>query len=332
MRRIAPTIVAAALAAMALLPGTATAKPGYFKVAPSHTLQLLPVRGTHGYRVDIAVFDGRPQLIAVRQSGEGASVVFYGQTKQRDTGDDLDADFGAAGRLRARFVPKKVRELKAPKGCVGGPTIDETGQFVGPLTFHGANDFTSFQVRRLRGAVTHSPGLVCRRSKPGPRPSPVEQEGVLRVVAGVPSGNTYFDAITEPAASNIPSTSSYVAFRRHNEGPVEILESVVVPAAEPLAIPDLTAALPASVTIEPPAPFSGSATIEAPSRATATLSGDLAVDFPATDEVPLTGPGIDAGLCRDYACSGSLPRALWPQRPKYGLGIAISQVEVQTIR
>jgi hypothetical protein len=103
----------------------------------------------------------------------------------------------------------------------------------------------------------------------------------------------------------------------------------VILAATPLAIPDLTAELPATVTIEAPAPFSGSATIEAPSRATATLSGDLAVELPATGEVPLTGPGIDAGLCRDYTCMGSLPKVLRPRLPGE---LGIGEVETQVIR
>jgi hypothetical protein len=327
MRKFA-LVVAAALAAMALLPIAASAKPGYYKVAPSRTIQLMPVRGTHGYGIDVAVIEGRPWLTALRQSGEGVSLVSYRQTKQRSTGDDLDADFGKAGRIKARFVPEKTQEQKAPKGCVGGPTVAEIGYFVGPLSFHGANGFTSFEVHRLKGFVTHSPRLVCRRGPEFGRDS-FRGEGLLQVIAGTPSGSTYFDAATVPVERNIPSDSTYIAYSRHKEGSVDILESVAVLAAEPLAIPDLTAELPATVTIEPPAPFSGSATIEAPSRATATLSGDLVVDLPAAGEVPLTGPGIDAGLCRDYTCSGSLPKAL---RPRRGQSLDIEEVQAPRSR
>lgn len=331
MRKIAPVVVAAAFAAMALLPITASAKPGYHKVPPWHVLQLFPARGAHGYSIDVAVLDGRAQLTALRQSAEGASVVFYRQTKKQAGGDDLDAAFGKAGRLKARFIPERVLEQKAPKGCIGGPMIAEIGHFVGRLFFRGTNDFTSFKAHRLRGTITRFPGLVCQGpTKSGP--SPLEEKGVLQVIAGVRSGDTFFDAVTGPAEHGIAASSTYSASSERREGTVDILESVTVPAPAPLSIPDLTAALPASVTIEPPVPFSGSATIEAPSRATATLSGDLAVDLPAAGKVPLTGPGIDAGLCRDYTCTGSLPEALRPRRPKYGLGISISQVEFQTIR
>jgi len=326
MRKIAPVIVTMALVVVMVLPVAASAKPGHFKVPPSHVLQLSPARGTHGYFVNVAVLDGRPQLTAVRPSKSGVSFVFYRQTKQRDTGDDLDADFGAGGRLKARFVPDKVTEQKAPKGCIGGPTVIEVGYFVGSLSFRGANDFTGFKAHRLKGFVTRSPSLVCQTTSGSDhRGSPFERDGVLRVIAGKPSGSTYFDAVTEPAANGIRSTSTYSATNDHREGSVDILELVEVSAPAPLAIPDLTTALPATATIEPPAPFFGSATIEAPSRAIATLTGDLAAELPTGDEVPLTGPGIDAGLCRDYTCSGSLPKALRPQRSQ-SLDVSIQEI------
>lgn len=329
MRRAA-TAVATALAAVALLPAAATAKPGFYKIPPSHALELLPAHGTHGYRVDIAVLDGRPQLTASRTSGEEVSLVAYLQTRERDTGDGLNADFGNAGKLKARFVPEKVREEMAPKGCVGGPTIIEIGWFVGNLKFGGANDFTSFQAHRLRGSVSNSPGLVCRKEPRGAHGfTEGEGGGVLRAITGTASGNTYFDAETEAVGGSISPIGFYLAFRRHHEGPVEILESAAILDPEPLAIPDLTKDLPATVTIEPPAPFSGSAALDAPSRATATLSGDLAVELPAAGKVPLTGPGIAAGLCRDYTCTKSLPKAL---RPRRSSEVGVSDVEFQTIR
>jgi hypothetical protein len=331
-RRTAFTVLLALTALACLPPAGAGAKPGYRKIPAFHVLQG-SAHGTHGYQIAVTVLDGRPQLTAVSQAGADVSFVLYRQTKQRDTGDALDADFGKAGTIKARFVADKVEERGAPKGCVGGSTVAEIGTFVGSIAFHGAHGFTSFTAHRLKGAVTKSPGMVCRtrgrdRNSVGRSFFLSRQEGVLRVIAGVRSGATYFDAVTEPAEAGIPSTSTYTASSEHREGAVDILDTVEVPAPSPLAIPDLTASLPAATTIAPPAPFSGSATLEAPSRQTATLSGDLAVDLPATGEVPLSGPRIAAGLCRDYACSGSLPKALRPRRPSE---LGIGQVEIQTI-
>ena len=181
MRKIAPVLLATAIVAMGLLPGAATAKPGYFKAPPGSVIQLLPIRGTHGYRVNIAVVDGRPQLAALRGSEQGVSTVFYRQAKKRDAGDDLDANFGKAGRLRARFVPSKVKEVKVPKGCSGGPTIIERGYFVGPLSFHGPRDFTSFEAHRVRGIVSRSPARSVRsRSRPTAGPQGASRKKLWR--------------------------------------------------------------------------------------------------------------------------------------------------------
>lgn len=323
----APLAVVAALTLLALVPLTAAAKPGYYRIPPEHNVQA-GVRGTHGYDVSIQVLDGRAQLIAASQSGSRFSVVFYQQTKKRPHGDDLDADFGQAGRFGARFVPDKVEEQEAPNGCVGGRTVMEIGHFVGTFSFHGAHGFTNFTAHRLPGVVTDSAGMVCS----GKNLDPIGNEGrrELRVVAGTRSGRTRFDAVTEPAEGIGPATSTYSVQSERTEGGVRILDTFEMDAPSPLAVPDLTTGLPATATIAPPAPFSGSATLEAPSRQTATWSGDLAVDLPATGEVPLTAPGIAAGLCRYYTCTGSLPKALRPRRPKSGLGIVL--VEPQTIR
>jgi hypothetical protein len=69
-----------------------------------------------------------------------------------------------------------------------------------------------------------------------------------------------------------------------------------------------------AATVEPPAPFTGSAAFALTSPTSDTYSGDLAVELPGVGAVPLTGPAIAAGLCRDYHCTKTLPRALRPQK------------------
>jgi hypothetical protein len=312
MRRAIAALVAAA-ALLALLPGAASAKPGYRKTPGYRVLQPFPAQGTNGYEIYIGVAGGRAYLAAISQSREGGSSVIY-QRKQRQAGDkSIEIDLGKAGRVKAHFVSERVEEVTLPKGCVGKPAVAETGAFVGSFNFHGADGFTSLSTHRIKGAFTESPSEICPRHPGLERKfAPRRGDAVLRAIAGARSGSTSFEAVAEPRLPGIPATSTYEAHERHREGALEITESVDATAPSPLAIPNLTGQLPATITFEPPAPFSGSATLEAPSRATATWSGDLAVDFPAAGEVPLTGPGIDAGLCRDRTCSASLPKALQP--------------------
>ena len=57
-------------------------------------------------------------------------------------------------------------------------------------------------------------------------------------------------------------------------------------------------ALPIAATVEPPAPFVGSAAFSQSSGLPAAWSGSLAVELPGGGIVPLTGPDFGAALCR----------------------------------
>jgi hypothetical protein len=285
--------IALALALMATaLPAAALAKPGYRVTPPLHVIQLFPAHGTHGYLIDIAAIDGVPELSAIKQSRAGSSFVVYRQTRQRVTGGDLDADFGKAGTMKARFAPDKVREEKLPKGCVGGPIVVETGHFVGSIAFHGADGFTSFRTHRLPGAVTRWPRIICRRRPRLERSvARTRPEGVLGLIAGTPSGSTSFDARAEPAEQDTPPTTAYSAFNKYRDGAVEILEDVEVAASSPLAIPDLTATLPATVTIEPPAPFSARPFSKRPPAASRRSAATSRSTSPSPARSPSPAPG-----------------------------------------
>jgi hypothetical protein len=321
-----------ALVALAALPAAASAKPGFMKVPPTHSVSFL-AHATHGYFVYFAVFDDRASLAATRlEKDGGASMVTYESTARQKSGDDIDASLGRAGDFKARFLPGKTEELKPQSGCVGGPTVLESGYFVGSMSFRGADGFTSFHLHKIRGAVTRSPAETCHTgSRFGPDSLRQLQEKTLRLIGGDPFGMTSFQATLFGREQGQPTRTEYEAETARSEGAITVRDSVSVPAprASPFAVPDLTAGLPATTTVEPPAPFSGSATFEAPSRRTATISGDLAVDLPEVGVVPLAGPGTRAGLCRGYVCTASLPKALRPRRPsEYGPG----EVEIQTIR
>ena len=76
-------------------------------------------------------------------------------------------------------------------------------------------------------------------------------------------------------------------------------------------VPDL-AAPPTEATVTPAAPFSGSATFHLDDPRSASWTGDLAVELPGLGKVPLTGEGIDAGLCKGTSCTKTLPKKLQP--------------------
>jgi hypothetical protein len=70
----------------------------------------------------------------------------------------------------------------------------------------------------------------------------------------------------------------------------------------------------AGASLNPPAPFAGSATFLQESATPPTWTGDLRVDLPGFGTVPLTGPGVKASLCAAPSCGpgGSFSRPLAP--------------------
>lgn len=84
-----------------------------------------------------------------------------------------------------------------------------------------------------------------------------------------------------------------------------------------------TATPPRSATIDPPSPFTGSATFQQESSKDFSWTGDLAVELPGIGEVNLAGPKFETELCLGRRCrgdsdeavsiiSGALPRAAAP--------------------
>jgi hypothetical protein len=66
-------------------------------------------------------------------------------------------------------------------------------------------------------------------------------------------------------------------------------------------VPDLTH-LTSEVTVEPPTPYLGSATLRRRSSSKVSWTGDLRLNLPGFGVVPLAGPGTHATLCADSGC------------------------------
>jgi hypothetical protein len=326
-KAIVAFLAAIAVAALLLLPAIASAKPGFDKVPAFHSTGFA-IRGANGSFIFVSVRNGTATLVAEREiDSDGAATAIYRQTSSQGPGNDLHVDFGRAGALDARFVPGGTQEREPQEGCAGGPTVSEAGYFVGSMSFRAAAGFTSFRAHRVKGGVIRAPAETCRTASiPGLRAFRELQDGILRLIGGDPAGKTAFQATTFPALGGEPARPQYLAYSERTEGSLYIRDSVTVPTprASPFAVPDLTATLPATATIEPPFPFSGSATFEAPSRRTATLAGDLSAELPEVGTVALAGPGTAAGLCHGHTCTKSLPKPLRPSR----IG---TSYEVQTI-
>lgn len=324
-RAVTATLALIAAAALAV-PAGAVAKPGYFVTRPFRVAQAT-LRGTHGYQFQLTVFpasSGKPVELEgfKRLSGGADAIVVYDGGRQTEDGKKFRLDLGKEGLVDAHFVAHKVEEEKLLPGCSGPADILEKGFFVGTIEIHGRQGFSRVATRRAAATISTQHRQVCRTPKPSKgvtsigisidTPPPMNE---VQLIAGSGPGRPQFGASTLRPEANEPGFevggfSASISEHRAGVDLVSIVSAFAPESGFPLPDPlDPHHAM----TVEPPAPFSGSATFELTSRTHAEWSGDLSVALPGFGRVPLTGNGIRAGLCEGTACSATLPRSLRPR-------------------
>jgi hypothetical protein len=321
---------AAILIALAVPAGALGAKSHRVRQKASVSTEL-HLRGTHGFRLYLSTFNSHSVILsAARQTSKfGETTVNYfalhGPARPFD-GARLNVRVGKLGHFRGRFVPTSTEKGKLPLGCEGGPTRSEKGFFVGSFDFRGERGYTTVRSHRVRGSVTRQAAQVCTFPDEEPwheSPSEAKEEkererSEFRLVAANKGSKVLFEASHEGAQKETDAPAIFLAsVNGRKTGDFWVSYSAFVFDLErddesSFLAPNLTEPL-AEATLAPPAPFSGSATFHLESPKTASWTGDLAVELPGLGKVPLTGHGIDAGLCNGRShCTETLPKDLVP--------------------
>jgi hypothetical protein len=308
--------------ALLILPGLASAKPKYYSVAAEHIEAIPQLRGTNGFRFSLLASAKQVDVSVVkREKQHGLESVAYIGRRQGAFGKDLHISFGREGRLDLRFVVDKAKEEPPGGYCKGAPSVIEKGHYVGSIHLHGLHGFTRVDSSGAPGIVYRQGRQVCRRHK---QPGNVIAVGVgsaeakgTRLIAGKASGSPRFEAFTpEPEVEmgyEIPGETVFTGSVSEMEGGLSVTRSAVLfgIGTKTFVTPDPLDRR-ETATVQPPAPFTGSATFELAEPTKAEWSGSLAAQLPGLGEVPLTGPGIAAGLCQNKSCTKTLPPRLRP--------------------
>ena len=189
------------------------------------------------------------------------------------------------------------------------PTTIRPGVFVGTIRLRGEQGYTRVRATQAVGAVSESPGPNCGRSRKR------RQTALMRAMA---PKKTQFLSI-EAKAGDVTFLGGQIEgseklglsilgashTRVHDGMLVEnaVLEVGSAPAV--LVTEDLE--FPKNATVQPAAPFSGSAAFELHDSHASSWTGDLAADLPGIGTVRLAGPRFRSELCVAKHCGGSLP-------------------------
>lgn len=293
----------------------------------------LRLENRDGYRISVIAFGQTVALGVSHRPSRGharvstATYLAHG----RVTPNSIAASFGDRGRIAVRFQPSG-REVHATSkaGCrvPSDGILAQLGVFAGELSFRGEGDYTSVDVRRVRGrSVNYVALLSCLLgARPrGDAASPAQGSPLGRALPGLtsasPGRSPGVPAVpTHPSDHRTSTTlfanskaalsrttfiaqakdgrpARFFAVDEASEGSIGILRFVFVRAERSAFAFDDTLA---RARIEPPSPFSGTAELEHGPGTEKSWAGSLAVSFLGAPRVPLTGPPFLARLGRGF--------------------------------
>jgi hypothetical protein len=283
------------------LPASASATPGY-RAHPGGLELVLPVAKKGGRVISVSA-NGRQR---VQFTIEGPSSAIEYSTKGRVRSRRIAADFGALGRIDVSLHLTHYGPGVFPQGhCKGHDPTEGEGTFHGTIEFSHERDVPEVSMHRGRFYLERRFRQVCRRRRSRPRPGPYPKlerklEEAILTVHGKGEGRTVrlhatiFAFRWRPAYSG--GTLQATAYERH-EG-VRITRSSNRFFYHNRFVMSRSGEEPETVKVELPNPFAGQALYSRSPGAPPSWSGDLSVDLPGADAVPLTGPGFSAVLCR----------------------------------
>jgi hypothetical protein len=292
--------LAAALALLAT-PAGAEAKPGY-KVHPAGVKLVLPVAKTSGHFISLIADGGQHVQLAI----ESPTGTIEYSTKGHVTGRGISADFGALGRIDVRLRFGRSGSDPTHRGrCKGRGSRYREGTYRGTIELSRGPGVTKVSVKRGRALFERRFRQVCKRRRPRPKPDLFPkltrrlEEGIL-TVSGKSEGRTVrfwaniFAFKRSPAHSG--GTIGAVIYESHEgvritrrTGGFFFDDSVVMGGRDTES---------ETIEVKPPQPFTGRALYSRTPGSPASWTGELKVDLPGVDGIPLTGPDFRPVLCR----------------------------------
>jgi hypothetical protein len=261
------------------LRGALSPPPGAFTVKGSNGYSLL-VFGARAYR-------GRPASVGIFVTGRNGGAIYSAPANVSET--SIQANLGMLGEIAVTFHPSG-QQRKVRSKCGRKPVSFDSGYYEGTIAFHGEQGYTSVDATKASGNLGFLIDLLCpgiSGQTGGPFLPGAQLDAFadgspdgphLKVIKNRPSAPAHFEA----GVSEVHEGVSIGRF-------VEEIESAGTFVFDPKV---------QTATVNPPAPFSGSARFRRAAKPANRWSGNLTVDLPGRPSVRLTGSGDRASLAR----------------------------------
>jgi hypothetical protein len=229
----------------------------------------------------------------------------------------FEAKWPGLGAVDVTFEQAKVHRWRSegPTGCSDETMTIRKGVFRGPISFGGKGGFTVAHRRSAPGQIREiSPGVCHKKDhvEPAAEPPPAEPTTSIRDAYLYTYGRSGGAAITfsadgplESGGGILPPIAFEATYAAQRRGMQVLAGTWVYGPSNGFLVPAPAGAL-TDATVEPPAPFAGTAVYHLESPTVASWTGDLNIAFPGVGTVPLAFPDISTRLCEGFdTCSGA---------------------------
>jgi hypothetical protein len=280
-------------------PASADCMPGY-KVSQGGVQLILSVDKTGDSVIAVSADDRQRVHLTV----EGASSKIEYSTEGHVSSRRIEADFGTLGRIDVRLkIFRYGAGVVRRRHCTGPGPIEGLGTYRGRIAFARLGGVPEVSVESGRVYFERRFRQVCKRRSPQPKPDDKrtrEAEQGFLAITGKSEGRTaLFSALIFTLSRNPTQSWSVVGAETHErrEG-VRITRSTSGFVGRGSFVISEPGIKPETVQVELPPPFAGRAVYSHSPSSPAIWTGDLRVDLPGADGIPLTGPGFGAVFCR----------------------------------
>lgn len=277
----------------------AGADRGQFRLPGGQSLRA-EFKGSNGY--SIGILSLRKRFLELWTEKAGITTEYRTRDAIADN-EGIRGRLPGLGSISVRFHPRgPVHRAPAYPGCDGPRPITRHGVVRGTIKFVGEREYTTVETHQARAETEEWEEQHCHFHAHVQKKRSRDWVGKLSAwgLGGEPQAN-FVATKLRPGVKR--GQVVFSAGTASSEGPLTVYRHATILApASTFQVPEPDT-YPEHVIITPPPPFAGTGTFARTPESTFTWEGDLSIQFPGIDPIPLTGPRFETRYCALRGCA-----------------------------